>query len=802
MLTLTKPIKLDAAAISAANLCDRFEDIDLQNIGIECWSGYDRDERSREHWLKRNEAGMDLALQIQKEKTFPWPGCSNVAFPLVTIAAQQFHARAYPAIVSGTDIVKCAVFGEDLTGDKCKHAYRVSTHMSWQRLYEDKCWEEQEDKSILNLSIVGTNFKKTYRSASLGYNVSELVLAKDLVLNYWSKSVNESPRKTHKIPMQRNEIYEKVMRGVYRDCLEESWYKEVPAPKTSTTQVNKDNRQGVTPPQPDDTTSRLTLEQHVNLDLDDDGYAEPYIITFDADSKYVLRIVTRFDQESDIERVVAGPRKGKIIKITAMEYFTKRTFIPSPDGGIYDIGFGVFLGPLNEAVNSLVNMLLDAGTMQTTGGGFLGRGAKIRGGVYTVAPFEWKRVDSTGDDLRKSIFPLPVNAPSDVLFQLLSLLIQYTSRVSGTTDITVGENPGQNTPAQTSNNMIEMGQKIYTAIFKRIWRSSKEEYQKLFKLNGIFLPLDVAQVGGATRADYQGSADQISPVADPNVTSESMKLQMAVAVKGAAAATLGYNKDEVEKRFLKALHVDAVDVIFPGTQGQTPPKDPMLVVQEAKNAGDLQVEQLRLQSKQAELALEERKFLAESQRFIMTLQEEQRVNNAKIIELEAKAREAAANAENEAAYAQVALINAEVAKAKHATERIDSALERETKHYIAELQARTALVAKGADPEHVKISKHEREKAQEKATRAAEHAATLAAVAHAGDKIRAHITPILEEHGARQIELADALMKQGERISAPTRFHKDAEGNITHVEKAGVKMPVQRGADGSMIGVG
>jgi chaperonin GroES len=661
MLVLKSPITLDAAALSSPNLCDRFDDDDLRNIGIECWEGYTRDEASRAVWLKRNEAGMDLALQIQKDKESPWPGCSNVAFPLVTIAAMQFHARAYPAIVGGSQIVKCAVFGEDKDGQKAAHADRVATHMSWQLLFEDKCWEEQEDKAILNLSIVGTNFKKSYYSAAVKHNVSELVLAKDLVLNYWAKSIEDCPRKTHRIPLFRNEVYEKVMRGTFCDCLDEPWYQGAPASRTTVTQTSQDNRQGVTPPQPDDSTSLLFLEQHCNLDLDGDGYAEPYIITFESTSKCVCRIVTRFDREEDIERVASGKRKGQIIRITAMEYFTKKTFIPSPDGGIYDIGFGVFLGPLNEAVNSLVNMLLDAGTMQTTGGGFLGRGAKIRGGVYTIAPFEWKRVDSTGDDLRKSIFPLPVNAPSDVLFQLLSLLINYTSRVAGTTDITVGENPGQNTPAQTTQTMVEMGQKIYTAIFKRIWRSSKEEFSKLFKLNGIFLPLDVPQVGGATRQDYQGSSDQISPVADPNITSDSMKLQLAGTMKAAAASTPGYNHDEVERRFLKALHVDAIDAVFPGTEGQPPAKDPKLVIEETKIQGRLQELQIEMQARQQEFAI--------------SLMEERKLNNAKIIELMAKADEASANAQSEQAYAQVAMVNAQITSLKSTNERINTRIE-------------------------------------------------------------------------------------------------------------------------------
>jgi chaperonin GroES len=671
MLTLDNKITLNKDTINSPNLCEYFTKDDLTRIGSECYEGYLRDEQSRAVWLKRNEAGMDLALQVYKDKNFPWPGCANVAFPLVTIAAMQFHARAYPAIVNGDDVVKCAVLGPDPDGSKLAHANRVSTHMSWQLIYQDKTWEEQEDKAIFNLSIVGTNFKKTYFSAHHGHNLSELVLAKDLVLDYWSKSVECSPRKTHKIPKFRNEVYENVRRGIWCDILEEQWYTTMPPSRTGQAQTRQDNRQGVVPSRPDETTSLMFLEQHCELDLDDDGYAEPYIITLEAASKCVVRIVARFDNEEAIERVAAGKHKGKIIKIKATEYFTKKTFIPSPDGGIYDIGFGVFLGPLNEAVNSLVNMLLDAGTMQTTGGGFLGRGAKIRGGVSTVAPFEWKRVDSTGDDLRKSIYPLPVNAPSDVLFQLLSLLINYASRVSGTTDITVGENPGQNTPAQTTQTMVEMGQKIYTAIFKRIWRSSKEEFQKLFLLNSVYLSLDVPQVGGATREDYLGSADQITPVADPNITSDSMRLQLATQVKVAAQTTPGYNKDEVEKRYLKALRVDGMETLFPGTAGTPPPKDPKLVIEETKIAG-------RLKEQEAELA-------ARQQEFVITLQEERIMNNAKIMELQAKAQNESANAQTEQAYAQVAIMNAEISRVRSQNESLNTRIE----HFLAALKIKS-----------------------------------------------------------------------------------------------------------------
>ena len=657
MLVLQKPITLNAAAIASPNLCDRFGDDDLKQIGSECRAGLLNDEYSRSDWMKRNEAGMDLALQLQREKTFPWPGCANVAFPLVTIAAMQFHAQAYPALVSSSQIVKCEVFGDDPDGSLTALGARTAKYMSWQLLFQDKCWEEQEDKSIFNVSIAGTNFKKTQYNTGKAHNTSELVLAKNLVLDYWAKSVESCPRKTHLIPLFRNEVYENVMRGKWRDILEESWYTATPAPQETRAQQAQDKRQGVIPPQPDDTTSLVFCEQHVDMDLDDDGYAEPYIITFERNSGCVVRIVCRFDSEAAIERVARGSNVGKIIKITAIEYFTIRIFIPSPDGGIYGIGFGVFLGPLNESVNSLVNMLLDCGTMQTTGGGFLGRGAKIRGGVYTHSPFEWKRVDSTGDDLRKSIFPLPVPQPSDVLFQLLSLLIQYASRVAGTTDLSVGENIGQNTPAQTAQTMDTNGRKIYTAVFKRLWRSTKEELAKLYLLNKTHAPDNVKQL-------FAGSPDQVAPVADPNSTSDSVRIQTAVAVKQAAGMTGGYDHDEVEMRYLRALHVENPEKVFPGTKGQPPAEDPKITLEKVKQQGKLQIQQAELQNAM--------------QKFVITLQEERALNQAKIIELQAKAQNESANAQTEQAYAQVAIINAGIGRMKvmsdHYNTQIDKLL--------------------------------------------------------------------------------------------------------------------------------
>ena len=596
MLKLTSKLVLDKETIESPNLCDRFTADDLTRLGTWVKEGYLRDKRSRAKWERRTEAAMDLAMQIQKAKSFPWPNASNVAFPLITISVLQYHAKAYPALIKGTDIVRYRVIGEDPGGQQRLRAKRIGTLMSWQVLEEDRDWEEQQDRLMINYAVVGTAFKKSYYAHRQAYNESDLVLAKDLVLDYYAKSVEECPRKTHHIPLFRNEIYENVQRGIFRNILGEDWYKEPMLPETNEQQDRADQRTGRDKPMDaDETTALSTLEQHVSADLDQDGYAEPYIITIEESSSCVLRIVTRFDREEAIERL----QNGKIICVKPTEYFTKYGFLPSPDGGIYDVGFGVLMGPLNESVNTAVNQIFDAGTMKNTGGGFLGRGVKIRGGQLTIAPNQWIRVDTDGGDLKNNIVPNPVSEPSPVLYQLLVLLINYSNRISGAVDVTVGENPGQNTPAETSRNMMQMGMKIYNAIFKRTWRSMKEEFRKLYLLNAEYLP-DEKRFGDsqvAMREDFLGDPDRIAPVADPNITSEELEFQKLMAIKQNAMATPGYDLQELERRILASLSVEGIDTLFPGPTKVPPLLNPKVQIEQLKQqvaAQKLQQESTRM----------------------------------------------------------------------------------------------------------------------------------------------------------------------------------------------------------------
>lgn len=658
MLKLEKHLKITDELCKAPNLTQYFSEVDLSRIGAFVYEGYVADERSRTVWRKMNAAGMDLAMQITKAKTFPWPNCSNVNFPLVTIAALQFHARAYPALIQGPEIVKCRVSGLDPTPEEKETAAAVSKYMSYQVLEVDQAWEEGQDRLLLNYSIVGCTFKKTFRSPVLGYNTSQVVYAQDLVLDYFAESVETCRRKTHIYTLSRNDLIEGMRSNdpIYKNYEKEAWFAEggTSAGVLQPPDESSEHRQGLTPPQRTTLTPFTVLEQHCWLDLDDDGYEEPYVVTLEAGSQKVLRVVARWDSPTQ----VTHNARNQIVSIRATEYFTKYGFIPSPDGSVYDVGFGRLLGPLNESVNTSINQLNDAGTMALTAGGFLGRGAKIRGGVYTFAPFEWKRVDSTGEDLAKSIYQLPVREPSPVLFQLLGLLIDYTNRISGASETMVGESPGQNTPAETSRSMVEQGMKVYAAIFKRTWRAAKEEFKKLYLLNGLYAP-------SRYRHLFLGDPSRICPAADPNISSDGERVARATAIAVRASQTPGYDPAAVEENYLTALKVEDWRRFYKGVDPNAPPpKDPRVQVAEI----NAQVAQLKLQ--------------AEQQEFIATLMEERRLNQATMAKTQAEIVLLLARAEGEADNKDIVRMQMSLAAMKQRDEHIRGQVD----HYLRAME--------------------------------------------------------------------------------------------------------------------
>jgi len=306
---------------------------------------------------------------------------------------------------------------------------------------------------------------------------------------------------------------------------------------------------------------------------------------------------------------------------------------------------------LNESINTIINQLIDTGTMSNTAGGFLSRGIKVRGGNYNFAPLEWKHVDSTGEDLAKGIYPLPVREPSQVLFTLLTTLVNYGERIVGSTDIMVGENVGQNTPATTSQTMVDQGMKVFSGIFKRIYRALNEEVRKIYRLNQLYLTDEYKFAGNVVLAsDYSDSATDLRPAADPQVISDTQRLLQAEALKATALSVPGFNVYNVMRRYLEAMKVPNIEEILPDPQGPNALPQP---------GPDVKVQVEQIKAEERKLSLETKFRLG-----ILKLQNEAKLNAAKMLKMEAEAAKAYEEAGGVSAGHDIAMLQTKLGAAK------------------------------------------------------------------------------------------------------------------------------------------
>lgn len=580
--------------LDSVNIAEDLEKQQLHKIGKSVVEGFETDLASRKPWEKDLESWTKLALQIADTKTFPWTGAANIKYPLLATAAMQFAARAYPTLVpSNGKIVKCRVVGADPDGQKTARADRISTHMSYQLLEQMDGWEEDMDKLLISLPIAGTVFKKTYWDAGKQQNCSKLVLPKNLVVNYYARCIEDAERISEVILMSQRKVKERQNEGIFLDT-------KLPRPSgDAVLEQDRVNNAFQLVSDDDKTTDYTLIEQHCFLDLDEDGYAEPYIVTVEYGSQRVLRIVPRFSDKD-----VLVNEKGKVVKIEPIQYYTKYDFIPNPDGGFYSIGFGRLLGPLNESSNTIINQLVDAGSLSNLQSGFIGKGLRIKMGEAKFSPGEWKAVNATGDDIKKQIFPLPVRDPSPVLFNLLDLLLKSGKELASVAEIFVGKMPGQNTPATTTMATIEQGMKVFTAVYKRVYRSLAKEFQKLYVLNREYMnPQEYIDVldQPVEQSDYEGSENDVIPAADPTAVSNQEKQAKVQALM--QILQLGtINPMAVTKLYLEAFEIPNAESFINQPQPQGP--SPEQQQAEAKMQLEQQKAQMQMEVSSHKLEME------------------------------------------------------------------------------------------------------------------------------------------------------------------------------------------------------
>lgn len=590
----------DLATLAAAtgDISGFLDETLLHTLGADVVADYKRDKTDRHDWEKVAEEALKLASQEAQGETkrYPWPGCSNVNFPLITSAALQFNARAYPAIVKGDEAVSVKIIGKDVgkpvmgpdglplaqgpdgrqfpgslvmqappevqqimqpvwqvpPGGKSRRAQRVAEYMNTTIFYRMKDWEADTDSLLMQLPIVGCVFRKVWYNSQTKEQRAAMVSALRIYVPEGARGCDTTPRLTEEIP----DVYPHEIRGKIRS----GYYREI---------VLDDDEEKA--------GARMLLEQQRLIDIDEDGLEEPYIVTVDLESEKVLRIEPNFAPES-----VRYDQAGNVLSIVKGQFYVKYGFFPHPEGKFYDIGLGHLLKQVGAVIDTALNQLIDAGTAQTAGGGFIASGIRLQGRNSSSVQFEPGKyltvAGVNGVDLRNGIVERTLPNVSPVTYQVLDLILGAARDISGVKDVITGDasNTGQ---VGTTLALIEQGLQVYNAVFKRTYLALKNEFtllaRNIQRYGGEDAARDYADVLDDPEADFErdfASKDMdIRPVADPATSTRMQKAAKAQGLMSTIGVT-GANPVAILKRVYESMDVENPEELI-----MEPQPDPVVI---------------------------------------------------------------------------------------------------------------------------------------------------------------------------------------------------------------------------------
>ena len=530
------------------NLVDQLDDDTLDEIASELIDAFEADVSSRKDYEDTIKKGMELLGLKIEDTTKPFPGACSAHHPMMIEGAVQFQSQAIKELFPSGGPVKTQIVGER-TEDSVRQSNRIKEFMNYQLTETMEEYFDDFDQMLFYLPIVGSCFKKIYYDESLKRPVSKFIPITDFVISYNTTDLRTSGRYTHIIRMTQNELRKKIANGFYAE-MDTDMNPEEDDSNDITQKIQ--DIEGITPSKNYQKDGRFTiLEMHVDLDVPgyEKDFACPYIVSICKETQQVLSIRENFQEDDpDFKRI---------------QHFVHYKFLPG--FGFYGLGYVHLLGNLQKSVTTILRSLVDAGQFSNLPGGFKARGMRVEG-EQPVGFGEFRDVEGYGEDIRKSIVPLPFKEPSQTLFALLGSMTQEGRRLAAITDLQVGD-MNSNAPVGTTIALLEQGIKVMSSIHKRLHKAQREEFKVIARINQDFMPdYYPYRIAGDNRfifkKDFDSNVD-ILPVSDPNIFSTAQRVLLAqTQLQAAAAAPQIHDMKEAYRRLYEALDVKNVDEIL------------------------------------------------------------------------------------------------------------------------------------------------------------------------------------------------------------------------------------------------
>jgi chaperonin GroES len=540
------------------NLAEVFDEDILQGIAVEYLDFIDVDKESRKERDKQYEEGLrrtGLGKDAPGGATFD--GASKVVHPVMAESCVDFAASSSKELLPSDGIVKSNIKG---TADKLKEdtANRKVSYLNWQLTEQVQEYRDEMEQLLTQLPLGGSQFLKWRYDNEQKRPTCEWVPIDNIYLPYSSTNFYTAQRVTEVQDITEDVYRQRIEQGIYRDA--DGYYTTSDAPLTDQTRSEKanDKIEGKDLPSENIDGLRRVYEITCFMRLDDDpitkGKRAPYILMIDESSSKVLGLYRNWESNDE--------------KLEKLDWYVEFKFIPWR--GAYAIGLPHLIGGLSAALTGSLRAILDAAHINNSQTMLKLKGGRIGGQSDRIEPTQVIEIEGAPgvDDVRKIAMPMPFNPPSPTLFNLIGWLTNAAKGVVTTAEEKIGD-VNSNTPVGTTQALIEQGAKVFSSIHARLHRSQAKSLAIISRLNHWYLSEMDNQSGEEIEVRDFAYNNDVRPISDPNIFSETQRLaQNQALLQMAHAAPPGmFNLRETYYRVLNQLKIPAIDEVLPNPQG-------------------------------------------------------------------------------------------------------------------------------------------------------------------------------------------------------------------------------------------
>jgi len=539
-----------------ANLAETMDEGTLQSLAVEFLDLIDVDRESRKERDKQYEDGLrrtGLGKDAPGGATFD--GASKVVHPVMAESCVDFAASSTRELLPPEGIVKSHIRGE-ADRVRLEVAERKANFLNWQLTEQVQEYRDEMEQLLTQLPLGGSQYLKWRYDYEQKRPMTEWIPIDNLLLPYATTNFYTSARITEVQDITEDVFQQRVDQGIYRD-IETTHISAIESDEMTQSQKANNKIEGKQEPSKNVDGVRRVYEITCFLRLDDDSETEgkraPYILTIDDSTSKVLALYRNWCYGDE--------------KLEKLDWYVEFKFIPWR--GAYAIGLPHLIGGLSAALTGALRALLDAAHINNSQTMLKLKGGRISGQSDRIEPTQVLEIEGAPgvDDVRKLAMPLPFNQPSNVLFQLLGWLTDAAKGVVTTSEEKIRD-VNSNAPVGTTQALIEQGAKVFSSIHARLHRSQAKSLAILSRINHWYLGEMNNESGEPIEIRDFAVNNDIRPVSDPNIFSETQRLAQAQAIlQLAQGAPQLYNMREVHLRILRQLKIPNINDILPNPDG-------------------------------------------------------------------------------------------------------------------------------------------------------------------------------------------------------------------------------------------